>query len=157
MNMYKKIVKQQRKEIAKLTLEQQRQILNLYDDAIGDLSKKAARSRDKSLQKRWKLDYIKELKRVRSELDKELKKQVINSTKKASEIGTKAEQLIMKEIFQLAELDTGKHFTTMFSQVQDNVVRDIKHYQVGFGTMEMILKKIYSTQLIRQYCKRSQL
>lgn len=123
--MYEKIVKQQRKEIAKLTLEQQKQILDLYDDAIEDLSKEAAKSKDKSLQKRWQLDYIKELERVRNELEKEIERQIANSTKKAAGIGTKAEQQVMKEVFKKAGIDIDPHFTEMFSQVQDNVVRDI--------------------------------
>lgn len=123
--MYKKIVEQQRKEISKITLNQQKQILNLYDDAIKELSNSAARSRDKSLQKRWQLDYLKELERVRNTIDRELEKQIKDSTKKATQIGTKPEQQVMKDIFEKAGIDTGDHFTSMFSQVQDNIINDI--------------------------------
>lgn len=31
----------------------------------------------------------------------------------------------MRQIFQLIEIDPGDHFTTMFSQVKDNIVKDI--------------------------------
>lgn len=123
--MYEKIVKQQRKEIAKLTLEQQKQILDLYDDAIEGLSKKAAKSKDKPLQKRWQLDYVKELQKTRNELEKKIESQITNSTKQAAKIGTKAEQQVMTNVFKKAGIDIGKNFTEMFSQVQDNVVRDI--------------------------------
>ena len=123
--MYEKIVRQQRKEIAKLTLEQQGKVLGLYDHAIGDLIEKASGTKDKSLGRRWTLDYFDELERVRNELERELEVQILGSSKKAAKIGTKAEQQVMTEIFRKANIDTGDHFTSMFSQVQDNVVRDI--------------------------------
>lgn len=123
--MYEKIVKQQRKEIAKLTLEQQKQILDLYDNVLDDLAYKGARAKYRSLEERWVVDYIKELERVRNELEKEIERQIVNSTKKAAGIGTKAEQQAMKEVFKKAGIDIDPHFTEMFSQVKDNVVRDI--------------------------------
>lgn len=114
-----------RKKVSKVTLEQQRQILNLYDDAIKELSYKAAKSRDKSLTKRWTLDYIYQLKAAKKDLRREINKQVRESIEKGAKIGTEAEQLIFKEIFKMAEIDPGEHFTEMFSQVQDKVVKDI--------------------------------
>ena len=123
--MYEEIVKQQRKEVSRLTLKQQKHLLSLYKDAIKELSNKAKKSKDKSLRQRWVLDYLKELERVKKKINKEIEEQVKDATIKAAKIGTKAEQKIMGEIFELAGIDTGDHFTSMFSQVQDNVVRDI--------------------------------
>lgn len=125
MNVYEKIVKKQRREIAKLTVEQQKQILDLYDGAIKDLAGKVEMAKEKSLEERWQLDYLKELDRARNELEKEVRRQVESSTKKAAGIGTKAEQEVMGEVFRKVGIDVGPHFSGMFSQVQDNVVRDI--------------------------------
>src|SRR5699024_9232106 len=118
-------VERQKKEIAKLTLEQQVELATLYDDAINDLINIAMKSKDDSLKKRWVVDYLNEIERVEFNLNKEINKQIQESTKKAAEIGTKAEQQVMEEMFKKAGIDTGDHFTSMFGQVQDNVVKDI--------------------------------
>lgn len=125
MNGYEKIALETRKRVSKLTLEQQKELLELYNDVIKELSKKAKRSKSKSLTERWILDYKKELERVRKELVKELNKSTRGFITKAAKVGTETEQLIIKEIFKLAEIDPGDHFTTMFSQIQDKVVKDI--------------------------------
>ena len=125
MSEYEKITRTIRKKVSKLTLEQQRQVSNIYSDTIKELSRKASKYKSKSLAQRWTLDYIKELERVKNDLTKELNKQIKYSTKEAAKIGTEAEQLIMNEIFRLAGIDPGDHFYTIFSQVQDKVVKDI--------------------------------
>ena len=125
MNEYEAIVKKIRKEVSKLTLKQQQEILKLYEDAIKELSRKASRSKAKSLTKRWTLDYIKQLKALEKDLRKELNKVIREGIEKAAELGTEPEQLVMRQIFQLIEIDPGDHFTTMFSQVKDNIVKDI--------------------------------
>ncbi len=122
---YVEIVKKSRRKISKVTLKQQNQILKLYDDAIKSLSDKASKSSDKSLDSRWRLDYLKQLKAVKSDLRDEMNKQIREGIKDGARIGTEPEQVIMKEIFKHAGLDTGEHFTNMFSQVQDNVIKDI--------------------------------
>ncbi len=125
MTNYEKIIRQARREVSRITLEQQKQLLDLYDNAIKDLSKKARRSKKDSLERRWVLDYSKELKKVRKELEKEINKQIKSSISKAAKSGVKPQQMIMNEILRLTNIDTGNHFTSMFSQVQDNVVKDI--------------------------------
>lgn len=125
MNEYERIALETRKKVSKLTLEQQRQILKTYEKSISKLAKKATSARDESLSKRWLLDYTKELKQAKKELAKEIKDSLENSISKAAAIGTEGEQLIFTEIFKMVDIDTGEHFTTMFSQVQKGVIEDI--------------------------------
>ena len=125
MNEYEKIVKEIRKRVSRLTLQQQRELLQLYDDTIKELAEKAGKSKSKNLTKRWVRDYLEELEKARKELAKELNKSIKGYTTKAAKMGTEVEQQILSKAFKLAEIDPGDHFTTMFSQVQDKVVKDI--------------------------------
>ena len=125
MNEYEKIAKEIRKRVSRLTLQQQRELLQLYDDAIKELAGKASKSKSKSLNERWVKDYLGELEKVRKELTKELNKSIKGYTTKAARAGTEVEQQILSKAFQLAGIDPGDHFTTMFSQVQDKVIKDI--------------------------------
>lgn len=56
MNEYRKIVLEARRKVSEFTLEQQREILKLYEYAIDNLAGKATKSKEKSLTKRWTLD-----------------------------------------------------------------------------------------------------
>lgn len=125
MNEYEKIARKIRKRVSKLTLQQQRELLQLYDDTIKELAEKAGKSKSKSLTERWVKDYLKELEKVRKELTKELNKSIKGYTTKAAKIGAEVEQQILSKAFKLAGIDPGDHFTTMFSQVQDKVVKNI--------------------------------
>lgn len=125
MSQYEKIALSIRKKVSKLTLEQQRQIAKIYEEAIENLSSKAAKAKDKSLTKRWLNDYIKALKRARSRLIDEVRKQTIHAVELAAELGIEPEQIIMTEIFKLAQIDPGDHFSTMFSRAQEDIVKDI--------------------------------
>lgn len=125
MNEYRKYALEVRKKVSKLTLQQQQEILKLYEDAIKELSRKASRSKAKSLTKRWTLDYIKQLKALEKDLRKELNKVIREGIEKAAELGTEPEQLVMRQIFQLAGIDPGDHFINMFSQVQKSIIEDI--------------------------------
>jgi hypothetical protein len=125
MNEYEKIAKEIRKRVSRLTLQQQRELLQLYDDVIKELAEKASKSKSKSLTERWVKDYLKELEKVRKELTKELNKSIKGYTTKAARAGTEVEQQILSKAFKLAGIDPGDHFKTMFSQVQGKVVKDI--------------------------------
>lgn len=125
MNQYEKISKDIRKKVSKVTLSQQKEILSIYEDVIKELSSKAKKSRNKSLSQRWILDYKKQIKSTSKELNVNIKNQITSSIYKGSELGIQSQQLIFKEIFRLANIDPGNHFNTMFSKVNDNVVRDI--------------------------------
>ncbi len=123
--MYTEIVKQQRRQVAQLTLRQQYQLLNLYDDSIMNLSRRAEQDGIKELTKRWMMDYTKQLTEVRDNLEKKLNSQLENSIQDGAKIGTRAEQKIMGDIFKKANVTVPDSFSDMFSQVQDNVVKDI--------------------------------
>lgn len=125
MNEYEKISIQTRKKVSRLTLEQQKDLLDLFSDVIKELAKKAEKSKLKSLTERWTLDYIKELERVKKEIVKELNKSTRGFITKAARVGIETEQQIMSKMFKYAGIDPGDHFTTMFSQVQDKVIKDI--------------------------------
>ena len=125
MSEYRKIVLQLRKRVSKLTLEQQKQILKLYNDTITDLSRKAASPHTRELTRVWAARYAREVEKAKIELKKELNKQIRGSIKKGAEIGTEAEQLIMHKIFKLAGIKVDKSFNSMFAKVQDNVVHGI--------------------------------
>lgn len=125
MNEYERIALETRKKVSKLTLEQQRQLLNLYEITIDSLATKITKAKDKSLTKRWLLDYKKELTRVKRELAKKITKSTRGFITKAAKVGTETEQQILSKVFEFAGIDPGNHFKTMFSQVQDKVVKDI--------------------------------
>ena len=125
MNEYERIALATRRKVSRLTLQQQRELLRLYEDAIDSLAVKITKSRDKGLTQRWLIDYKKELTRVKKELAKGINKSTRGFITKAAKYGTGTEQQIMDKIFELAGLDTGNHFTSMFSQVQDGIIKDI--------------------------------
>lgn len=125
MNEYEKIALATRKKVSKLTLQQQRELLNLYESTIDSLATKIAKAKDKSLTKRWLLDYKKELTRVKRELAKEITKSTRGFITKAAKVGTETEQQILSKVFEFAGIDPGNHFATMFSQVQNKVIKDI--------------------------------
>lgn len=101
------------KEIAKLTLSQQRQLLDLYDDAIAGIANKIAKSG--SLTERARDDYLKSLTEARNVLAKDvgviINKGIINAAK----IGVGTTLNVLK-------ID---RFTPMFSTVMDDVVKSI--------------------------------
>ena len=125
MNEYRKIALEARRKVSKLTLEQQREILKLYEYTIDNLASKATKSKEKSLTKRWTLDYHKELIKATGELKKDIGKQIKDSLTKSAKLGVEPKQLILRQIFRLQKIDPGNHFSTLFSQVQKNVVENI--------------------------------
>lgn len=124
-NEYERIALEARKKVSRLTLEQQKELLKLYENTIDSLAVKATKAKDKGLTQRWLLDYKKELNRVKKELAREVEALTKTGIIKAANIGTEAEQQIMSKIFEYAGIDTGNHFTTMFSQVPKGIVEDI--------------------------------
>lgn len=123
--MYEKITKETRKKVSKITLEQQKQLDLLYQDAIKGLARTAKKSGDKTLTNRWALDYRKQLMQTRRELRAEIRKQVKTSTLAGAKAGSEGQQFILTEIFKRAGIETKASFTSMFSQVNDNVIKDI--------------------------------
>lgn len=123
--MYKKITKDIRKKVSRLTLEQQKQLSKLYDDAIKELARTAKRTNNKTLSNRWVVDYRKQLMATRRELRAEIRKQTISSITKSARIASEGQQLILTGIFDMAGIKTSASFSNMFSKVNDNVIKDI--------------------------------
>lgn len=123
--MYEDITNQIRGRVSKLTLQQQKHLNNLYEDAIKGLAKTAKGIRSKSLSNRWVKDYRKELMRVRRELRVGIRKQVKISTRASANLGIKGQQMVMIRMFEAADGIVVPSFTGMFSQVSDNIVKDI--------------------------------
>lgn len=123
--MYEKITKETRAKVAKLTLEQQKHLSDIYEDAIKELAKTARDTNRKELTIRWAKDYKKQLMKVRRGLRADIREQITSSTLKSAKLGSEGQQLIMKEILNLVDIDLKPSFSNMFSQVNDNVVKDI--------------------------------
>lgn len=125
MNEYERIALETRQKVSKLTLDQQRELLKLYEDSIASLASKATSVNDKTLTKRWLLDYSKELNQSKKNLAQEIEQSIKGVTTKAAAIGTETERKILTKMFSEAGIDPGNHFSTMFSQVQNGVIEDI--------------------------------
>lgn len=125
MNEYRKRALLARQKVSKLTLAEQRQLARLYENSIDNLIKKASKAKDKSLTKRWALDYAKELERAKNLLYEEIRKQTIRAVEMSAELAVQPEEWFYKEVFKKISIDIGPHFTQMLSQVQKNVINDI--------------------------------
>ncbi len=125
MTSYEKAVRKTRKQLAQITLEQQRDVLKSYERAIDNLATKLSRVRDKTLTQRWLKDYKKELEKVRKSLTAELESQITKSVGKAALKGAQTEQQLLLEAFSGTGLNVKPSFSKMFSAVQKNVIDDI--------------------------------
>jgi len=125
MNEYQKVALETRKKISKLTLDQQRELLKLYESTIDDLASKATSARDKSLTRRWALDYKKALQKEAKNLHAEIREQTVKAIELSAELATFPEEWFYKEIFSKVDMDIGPHFTQMFSQTKKEVLKDI--------------------------------
>lgn len=125
MNEYRKIALETRKKVSKLTLDQQKEMLKVYEGAIDNLASKAAAAKDKSLTKRWALDYTKVLKNEKNKLHEEIRRQTIKAVEASAELAVYPEEWFYKKVFNKINIDTGPHFTQMFSQGKKGVIEDI--------------------------------
>lgn len=125
MNEYQKAALEARGKVSKLTLDQEKQLLKLYEDSAQSLIQKASKAKDKSLTKRWLLDYSKEINRVKSELSYKIEGMTVSAIDTAAKIGVDTQRGVLKSILASANIDVGDHFTSMFSQVQKQAIKDI--------------------------------
>jgi len=125
LNEYEKIYRNIRSEVSKVTLEQQRHILKLYEDSIKEISKNIAKSKRGSLNERFLIENRKAIKQARNELNRELNKSIRGFTTKAARLSTKGEQTILKGVFDKAGIKVKPTFNSLFTQVQNNVINDI--------------------------------
>ncbi len=125
MTWYRKMALKARKNVSKLTLQQQRKILKIYEDTIKSLARKATEAKDKSLTKRWLLDYQKALKAEKATLEHKLSTTISKGIEQAAKEGPKVDINLFRKLQAKAGIDLGPHFTEMFSQVPKDVIRPI--------------------------------
>lgn len=125
MTQYKEMALKARKNVSRLTLKQQREILKIYEDTIENLASKATEAKDKSLTKRWLLDYQKALEAEKAKLEHKLNTTIRKGIEQAAKEGPKTDIDLFKRAQAKAGIDLGPHFTEMFSQVPKDVIRPI--------------------------------
>lgn len=125
MNIYEKKTRETRKQISRLTAQQQQEIYDLYEGAIEGLVQKTRNSGDKSLTKGWALSYKKELKVVQRNLRVSINEQVRGSVTKAARIAVAAQEEMLLEMLNNARITTAITFDAFFSKVHENIIRDI--------------------------------
>lgn len=138
---YKDLVLEARKKTLKLTLEQQREILKIYEDTIRGLAEVAEKSGEKSLNKRWATDYMKQVKATRDSLYRQLDEGIRESIEQAGKNAVGPDLELFKRAQRKAGIDLGDHFTEMFSQVPHDVLGWILKgdlYRDGKGLSERI-------------------
>ncbi len=125
MTQYKEMALKARREVSKLTLAQQQEILKIYEDTIDNLAAKAAQSGKRSLTRRWALDYKKSLEEEKARLQKQLNITITQGVKQSADYGIMADLDLFKRAQAKAGIDLGDHFTDMFSQVPTDVIEPI--------------------------------
>lgn len=138
---YKDMVRKARRKTLRLTLKQQREILNIYKDTVKELSKKASIAGDKTLKKRWLEDYSKHLDKTTEELENRLYKSIEGAMEQAGKHAVDADLEFFKEAIKKAGIDLGPHFTEMFSEAPNEVLAGIikgDFYKDGKGLSDRI-------------------
>lgn len=125
MNEYERITRETRRNVSRLTLQQQRAVLKIYDEAIKSISEQVKKAGNRTLSKRWLTDYQKEIQRTRAALARQLNQSISAYTTRAAKEAATGQRKILALMLEKAALDVGDHFSTAFSTVQDNVIRDI--------------------------------
>jgi len=124
-NEYQRIALAARRNVSKLTLKQQKKVHSIYESAINNLINDIYKHDEKSLASRWKNDYVKQLDKVSRNLYREIRESTKDGIRKGAKFGADSNKDILKNIFDVAGIDPGDHFTTAFSQVQEGVIKDI--------------------------------
>lgn len=141
MNEYTKLVMEARKKSLKLTLEQQKEIIGIYEGAIEGLADKARKAKRGSLTERWATDYLKQVETAKFDLQRQLNRSIRESIKQAGKNAVEPDLELFKRAQQAAGIDLGDHFTDMFSQVPNGVLASILRgnlYRDGKGLSERI-------------------
>ena len=125
MTQYIKMARDVRKRVSLLTLQQEREILKLYEDTLEDLASKIAKTNAKTLTNRKLTDFQKELIVARKVLRRKIELQTVGAIKKASQLGSGMNEKILRQVFNVSGLDPGAHFSSMFSRINKDVLADI--------------------------------
>ncbi len=124
--LYERLIQEGRRKVLLLTLQQEREILGLYDDTISELSARAETAKDKSLTQRWLDDYVeKGLKPAQRKLAQDLRAKTSSGISSAGAIGSGFDLQIFSAALEKAGIDLGPHFTEMFSKVPAEVLKSI--------------------------------
>ena len=125
MNPYERIAKETRKQVSVLSRQQEREVLKLYDGAVKGITEKIAKSKSGSLNERWLKDNLKEIKKARNELNRELNKSIRGFTTKAAKEGIEGNIKALGLTLNTVNIKVDSSFSGVFSSVQQNIVNDI--------------------------------
>jgi len=138
------LIKEGRKKLLQLTLEQQSEVLRIYEGAIDELAARAAAAKDETLTKRWLDDYLeKGLRPAQRELAKRLRTSISGGIQAAGDVASNFDLQLFALAMDKAAIDLGPHFTEMFSAVPRDVLEAILKgdlYRDGRGLTERVWK-----------------
>lgn len=124
-NNYIKSVKQLRREVSQLTLEQMKQLTKVYDSAVESLLDKGSKAKSNSLTRKQAVELRKELKIVSAELQKNIDNIVVQGVEKAAEKTIKNQMDLIEKTANKAKMTVSKSYNTLHARVQHNIVNDI--------------------------------
>lgn len=125
MNEYEKITRSIRKKVSKVTLEQQKEILKIYTEAIENMAKKAADAKEDSITKKLLNEFTKDLISEKITILKNISKSTTKSITKAAGYGIKANLEILKRIFDLTGVNSNVNYEGLFSSTKKKIINDI--------------------------------
>lgn len=132
MNEYEKRVLEGRKQFLRLTQQQEKELLEVYEEAAKRTVLKTLKSQTGTLTDRYLRELDKALvdytKYLRANLDKVVK----NTTKESAKIASNVQNTYMDMIAPTQDLKSS--FNKMFTQLSDNVVKQLiggKYYEDG--------------------------
>lgn len=138
---YEQMVMEARRNMLKLTLKEQRELQKVYEGAIESLTNKAGKANKGGLTERWLLDYKDTLKGVEKDLSNDIRRSIFKVVRESGEYAVLPDITLFKEVLKKYKLDLGPHFTEMFSQVPQDVLKAIMKgdlYKDGRGLSSRI-------------------
>lgn len=123
MNLYQQTVLESRKKFLKLTLKQEKEVLDIYQQAAKEVGERLAKSKTGSLNHRYLLELQKSIKQYTKELQQQLSKSTKEGIKASAEIASNV-QLSYFESMDLHH-DLSSTFRTMFMQLNTDVVKTL--------------------------------
>lgn len=125
MNEYEKITRTIRKKVSKVTLEQQKEILKIYTDAIENIAKKAADAGEDTITKKVLNQFSKDLIAEKITILKNINKETKKGITLAAGYGIKTNEDILKKILSLAGVNSTINYEALFSSTKKKVINDI--------------------------------
>lgn len=125
MNNYETKALKVRQQVSKVTKEQQKEILKIYDNAILGISQKAARAKDGGVTQKFLIENRKELKKVRQKIAAGINMATKNGVAIAAKTATDNEIFVMDDMLKKSGVKVTQSYKSMFFEVQESVVNDI--------------------------------